>query len=80
MSFSRDSILRFCRALGWGLAVGVVGAAGVAVSTAERAARHEVERGVANKQIFLSNVRACVHNPAHPRPWAVCEREARAAR
>jgi hypothetical protein len=47
--------------------------------SAQHAARHEVERGLANKRAFLSSVRACVHNPAHPRPWAACEMEVRAA-
>ncbi len=79
MGPNRDSILRFCRVLGWCLALGVVGAGGLAVVSAQHAARHEVERGLANKRSFLREVRACVHNPAHPRPWAACELEVRAA-
>ena len=79
MSPLRQSILGYSRLLGWCLAVGVIGAGGLAVVTADRAARHEIERGAANKAIFLGNVRACVHNPAHRRPWAVCEAEVRAA-
>jgi hypothetical protein len=79
VGLSRESILRYCRIVGWCLALGVVGAGGLAAMSAEQAARHEVERGLANKRAFLSSVRACVHNPAHPRPWAACELEVRAA-
>ncbi len=76
---SRDSILKFCRALGWGLALAVVGASGVAELTVKRAANDAVERGVTEKQMFLSKIRACIHDPQHPRPWPVCEQEVRAA-